>query len=95
MPAGVRRCRNCRLLAGDFLAVHGEGNGDMTPRVVPIHCRCDIHNRCARCGEPLADRRLSAYEYDEVEGKAMYLAAYAAFSHRCPRKLRDGSARKS
>ena len=94
MPAGLRRCRTCRLLAGDFLAVHGEGNGDRTPRVIPIHCRCDNHNRCARCGEPLARRRLSAYEYDEVEEKAMYLAAYAAFNHRCPRQLREGSARK-
>jgi hypothetical protein len=72
-------------LAGEFLAVHGEGNGDRTPRVIRIHCRCENHNRCARCGEPLADQRLSSYEYDEVEGKAMYLAAYAAFGHRCPR----------
>jgi hypothetical protein len=24
MPAGLRRCRTCRLLAGEFLAVKGE-----------------------------------------------------------------------
>jgi hypothetical protein len=27
---------------------------------------------------------LSAYSYDEEELKVWYLAAYAAFSHRCP-----------
>lgn len=84
IPAGLRRCRTCRQLAGEFLAVQGEGNGDMTPRVIRIHCRCENHNRCARCGEALAESRLSSYSYDEVEGAAWYLAAYAAFSHRCP-----------
>lgn len=86
MPAGLRRCRKCRQLAGEFLALSGEGNGDRTPRVIRIHCRCDNHNRCARCGKPLARRRLSAYFYDEVQEKPWYLAAYAAFSHRCPRR---------
>ena len=55
----------------------------MTPRVVRIHCRCENHNRCAACCEPLADTRLSAYGYDEARGSVYYLAAYAALSHRC------------
>ena len=37
-------------------------------------------------GDDLVRYRLSAYEYDEVEEKAMYLAAYVAFSHRCPKR---------
>ncbi|MEX1277516.1 MAG: hypothetical protein WEI16_00490 [Chloroflexota bacterium] len=88
-PAGLRRCRRCRGLAGEFLAVRGEGNGDPTPRVIGVHCRCDNHNRCARCGRALASDRLSAYTWDEGEGKPWYLAAYAAFSHTCPRRYRS------
>jgi len=71
---------------GEYLALRGEGNGDRTPRVIEIHCRCDNHNRCARCGNALARYRLSAYYWDDVEDKPMYVAAYAAFNHRCPKR---------
>ena len=54
--------------------------------VLAVHCRCDNHNRCAACGEPLAARRLSAYHYEEADGRAWYLAAYAALGHRCARR---------
>lgn len=83
IPAGLRRCATCGGFAGDFLATKGEGNGDMRPRVLRVHCKCENHNRCARCGEPLAESRLSAYEFNEADGKAWYLAAYAGLSHRC------------
>jgi len=90
---GLVRCDTCRELAGDFLATNGEGNGDVTPRVVRVHCRCENHNRCARCGEPLAERRLSAYHFAEDRQSVCYVAAYCAFSHRCPRKSRTAAAR--
>lgn len=83
VPKGLSRCAICRVFAGDYLALNGEGDGDLTPRVLHVHCRCENHNRCAGCGETLADRRLSAYRYDEANGKVGYLAAYAAFNHRC------------
>jgi hypothetical protein len=82
-PAGLARCSACGWFRGDYLATKGEGNGDPRPRVVPIHCRCDNHNRCARCGEPLAESRLSAYEYREEDDSIWYLAAFAGLSHRC------------
>ena len=84
IPAGLRRCVGCGHLRGEYLAARGEGNGDMTPRVVEVHCRCQNHNRCARCGGPLAAGRLSAYEYDEAAGRLLYRAAYAGLDHRCP-----------
>ena len=83
VPAGLARCAICRRFAGDYLAIKGEGDGDLTPRVIRVHCRCENHNRCAGCGETLADWRLSAYLYDEANRSVRYLAAYAAFSHRC------------
>ena len=80
---GLARCRTCGDLTGDYLATHGEGNGDERPRVIRIHCGCDNHNRCARCGEPLDDRRLSAYYFDEDEDSVIYVAAYCGLDHRC------------
>ncbi len=89
---GLVRCATCHDLAGDFLATKGEGNGDPMARVVRVHCRCENHNRCARCGEPLAERRLSAYHYREDRGSVCYVAAYCAFSHRCRRSSRTATA---
>jgi hypothetical protein len=83
IPRGLRRCRECGVFRGDFLALEGEGSGDRTPRVVPVHCRCENHNRCARCGSLLSHRRLSAYFFDEPSLSVRYLAAHAALGHRC------------
>jgi hypothetical protein len=83
IPRGIRRCRECGVFRGDYLALEGEGNGDRTPRVVSVHCRCENHNRCARCGSLLSDRRLSAYFLDEPTLSFLYVAAYAALGHRC------------
>ena len=85
IPRGLRRCARCGAFRGDYLAVRGEGNGDPTPRVVPVHCRCENHNRCARCGEPLAEWRLSSYFLAEACRAVRYLAAYAGLGHRCVR----------
>ena len=82
---GLARCATCAEFAGDYLATKGEGNGDLNRRVVRVHCRCDNHNRCARCGEPLAAHRLSAYHWVEDRDSVCYVAAYSAFSHHCPR----------
>lgn len=83
LPPGLTRCPACEHFAGEFLATNGEGNGDTTPRVIDVHCRCANHNRCAACGEPLADPRLSAYRWSEPDRDVRYLAAYAGLSHKC------------
>jgi hypothetical protein len=83
IPPGLNRCATCRRLRGEYLAKKGEGNGDKSLRIVTVHCACENHNRCARCREPLAESRLSAYRFNETEKKVSYAAAYMAFSHRC------------
>ncbi len=83
IPNGLTRCPDCSRFRGDYLALTGQGNGDMTPRVIRVHCRCENLNRCAGCGEPLANWRLSAYYWDEIERKVWYIAAYCALSHHC------------
>jgi len=90
IPPGLARCAVCDDLAGEFLATHGEGNGDTTPRVIDVHCLCANHNRCAACGEPLAESRLSAYRYSVPDRAVRYLAAYAALGHRCEVMLTTG-----
>jgi hypothetical protein len=89
---GLARCPTCGELVGDYLATKGEGNGDLTQRVIRVYCRCENDNRCARCGEPLAPRRLSAYHFVEETGSVCYVAAYCAFSHRCRRASREAPA---
>ena len=84
VPQGLCRCPECGLFRGEYLALKGEGNGDKAPRVIPVCCRCQNHNRCARCGATLAEWRLSAYGYDEAARSVLYLAAYVALGHRCP-----------
>ena len=83
LPPGLRPCFVCGRPRGDYLALRGEGNGDRTPRVIEVQCRCDNHNRCAGCGEPLAVHRLSAYYWDEERSTVRYVAAYCGLSHRC------------
>ena len=80
IPAGLDRCATCARLRGDYLHMEGEGK---TPCVIRVHCKCENHNRCARCGGPLAESRLSSWEFNEVDGRVWYLAAYAGLSHRC------------
>ena len=83
LPPGLRRCPACAQARGEFLALRGEGNLDRRPRVVDVHCSCTNHNRCAGCGEPLAERRLSAYFWDEERSGVTYVAAYVGLGHEC------------
>lgn len=83
VPFGLVRCPICHRFRGEYLALNGEGNGDPDRRVIEVHCACQNHNRCAACGEPLAESRLSAYSYDEAAERVFYLAAYAGLSHSC------------
>jgi hypothetical protein len=83
VSSGLSRCVSCRGFAGDYLALRGEGNGDHTPRVIQVHCRCENHNCCAGCGQPLGDYRLSAFYYHEAKRSVVYVAAYSAFGHHC------------
>jgi len=84
IPRGLVRCTGCGSFKGDYLALGGEGSGDRSPRVVLVCCRCQNHNRCARCESRLAEQRLSAYYYDEAGKTVVYVAAYVALGHRCP-----------
>jgi hypothetical protein len=83
LPPGLQRCPTCGEPRGEHLAFHVLPNLDGPPQVVKVACGCDNHNRCAGCGEPLADQRLSAYAWHAERAEVLYVAAYCGLSHRC------------
>ncbi|MBF8289384.1 MAG: hypothetical protein HW391_352 [Chloroflexi bacterium] len=82
LPPGLRWCPTCDQALGECLTRPDPG-GALPVAVVDIGCRCENRNRCAGCGGTLAPQRLSAWFWDREHGSAWYVAAYAAFSHRC------------
>lgn len=72
---GLSECQECgewrgqRLLAENRRIVH------------EVRCCCGIPNRCARCGQPLADSWLESY--CSIHGLIMFVAGYRALAHRC------------
>jgi hypothetical protein len=77
---GLTRCERC-----------GEWHGTCLDRVpgapvliVPVHCACDNVTRCARCLEPLRERRLNGNEYRERDRGVWHWPAFMASEHRCP-----------
>ena len=81
-PCGLARCPTCGELAGEMLDRRGDEPSPTA--VLRVHCRCDDWNRCARCGESLKGRRLSAWYWDEPDRQAWYVPGFSAFGHRCP-----------
>ena len=86
LPPGLVRCGSCGCARGEHLSLRGLEYDERNPRVIPVHCRCDNHNRCAGCGRTLASERLSAWYWDEERAGARYVAAYCGLSHRCSAK---------
>jgi hypothetical protein len=82
LPAGLRRCRTCRQAAGPCLTWMGD--------VVLCRCSCENDTRCARCGDPLSEYRLSSWHWKEADRQPWYRAAYAGLSHYCPDDFRQG-----
>lgn len=82
LPPGLRWCPTCDQARGECLTQSDPG-GALPPAVVSVGCGCENRNRCAGCGRTLAPQRLSAWFWDRAHGSAWYVAAYAAFGHRC------------
>ena len=79
VPRGLKRCAKCRDWRGKCL--------DPSPRftglLMTVHCLCDNHNRCARCGGLLYGRRLNANYYDPDEDVIWHVPGFCCTSHRC------------
>ena len=78
VPVGLARCTVCTAYRGEYLPSHQPG------LVVRVFCRCENHNRCARCLHPLHEQRLEASYYDERQARVLHVAAFCGLSHVCP-----------
>jgi hypothetical protein len=78
-PLGLARCPRCLEWRGECLS-SGAGRGEA---IVPVHCRCENHNRCARCSLPLHERRLNANLYDPADRAVRFVPGFCGLSHKC------------
>lgn len=80
VPIGLARCAVCAAYRGEYLPSHQPG------LVVRVYCRCENHNRCARCLHPLHEQRLEASYYNEQQARVLHVAAFCGLSHACPQR---------
>ncbi|MDP9266685.1 MAG: hypothetical protein M3O91_11295 [Chloroflexota bacterium] len=78
VPVGLARCEICAGYRGDYIPSHEPS------LVATVFCRCENHNRCARCLLPLHEHRLEAAYYDESRRGVWHVPAFCGLSHRCP-----------
>lgn len=76
VPNGLALCGQCGGWRGEALL-------ERLDLVVAVYCRCDNDNRCARCLQLLADRRLNACSYFEDEGRVLHTPAFVGLGHSC------------
>ncbi len=79
-PRGLDRCDRCHDWRGTCL----DPSETFAGQVMLVHCLCDNHNRCARCGTALTQRRLNANFYDPSDGQIWHVPGFSGLGHRCP-----------
>jgi len=78
-PRGLERCEVCGEWRGMCLDPAEQFRG----HVMTVHCRCTNHNRCARCGDPLYERRLNANYFEQAHRTIWHVPGYCGLSHIC------------
>ena len=79
VPVGLKRCLRCREWRGTCLDPSEQFRG----QIMQVHCRCQNHNRCARCGQHLYRRRLNANFYEPADGQIWHVPGFSGLNHRC------------
>jgi len=79
-PKGLDKCPTCGGWKGDCLGTFER----YKTSVLPVHCQCDNHNRCARCGDPLHEHKLNSNIFEPSDGQIRYVPGFACFGHVCP-----------
>ncbi len=79
VPRGLTRCLVCGEWQGRCLDPSPEFAG----MVVQLDCPCANDNLCARCGRPLADRKLHSNYYDQATGTIWHIPSFCGLSHKC------------
>lgn len=79
IPKGLVRCSVCSDWKGRCLDPSAVFHG----YIMSVVCRCDNDNRCARCYQPLAERKLNANFYCESDRGIWHVPGFMGLSHRC------------
>jgi hypothetical protein len=80
-PRGLVRCTEC----GDYRGICLDPGEQFSGHLMKVHCRCENHNRCARCGARLRERRLNANYCDRRERSVWHMPAFVGLRHKCAR----------
>ena len=85
VPKGCSRCAKCQEYRGFYAKKEQHAMGNLNGRsgACTIYCSCANQNKCARCGQPLAERKLRAHYYDEDNHRIPYMSGLHALGHRC------------
>lgn len=78
-PRGLERCPRCQDWRGECL----DPSEHFAGMVMRVHCLCENHNRCARCGSRLHAHRLNANYYNSRDGAIWHVPGFSIFEHRC------------
>jgi hypothetical protein len=79
VPRGLTQCRSCREWRGTCL----DPSPQFAGLIMRVHCRCENHNRCARCRRNLYTARLNANYYDVHDRTIWHVPGFCALSHKC------------
>lgn len=83
-PYGLEVCPACGERRGECL----DPNPEMPENwVVRVHCVCENTTCCARCLEPLRERRLNGNRFDPWDAQIWHSPGFMAGGHRCPRRV--------
>jgi len=78
VPVGLDECPACGEYRGLSL-----GSGEAEGWVATVYCLCENHNRCARCGGTLAERRLNGHLFDRAKGEVFHEPGFRGLGHKC------------
>ncbi len=79
VPKGLLPCPRCGEWRGECL----DSILDFGELVVQVHCVCQNDNRCAGCGELLAERKLNSNYYNPRDGRIWHYPGFVSFKHTC------------
>jgi hypothetical protein len=80
IPTGLSRCSVCAEWKGTCL----DPAPQFHEQLMRVACRCDNDNRCARCHDLLAERKLNANYYCEADGRIWHTPGFVGLGHQCP-----------
>jgi hypothetical protein len=80
IPKGLSKCNVCLEWKGDCL----DPSSMFRDRIMSVSCRCENTNACARCLQPLADRKLNGNYWEDVTNRIIHVPGFASLGHICP-----------